>query len=355
MNRPFEHIEDPLQSLLANAFAQQQARKFLPRAPAKAGPPESERLGPARQSEGCAAGEIASADSFLEQLQEFLDQAEPENGVLAAEPPATASPNDGGWFAKTTWMEAAPAPAQAAGKPAREAETEGAAIAKPESAGTPPLAGLYPAGGAVNAGAFSDPPLRLDGEEAAAQVPPLRQARAPRKARAAGWRYAVLAMLAGSVLGLVVARHEGKAGQLRTAAAARSETKPSQSSALLTAPAAQPASRPALISDITSSAATGSARVSIDLQHPVKYRAYRLHHPERLYFDLQDAELAPPLLGRSIALDGGLIRKIRSAQRGPDVSRVTLETDGRCKYEASIVPDPDRLIIELQPRPSARK
>lgn len=343
--------------LLANAFAQQQAGRFPSRAPADVAWRESELLASVRQSEGSLAGGIGSTDSFLEQLQDFLDQAEPENGVLDLEQPAQASQNHGGWCGEVASpVVPAAAPAHGTGQPAPRTVTKSAPIAKPAGAGGSPSAGLYPAAGTVSPGGIRDHRWSVDAPEAAAQAPVRRQPQAPRKARstrAAAWRYALVAVLAGSVLGLAVARLQGKAGSLWPGAA-RPQAKP-QAAALSATPVLQPASGPVRISDITSSSGARSAQVRVDLQGPVTYRAYRLHNPERLYFDLQNADLAPPLLGRSVALDGGLVRKIRSAQRGPDVSRVTLETDGRCKYQASILPDPYRLIIQVQQRPSARK
>ena len=288
---------------------------------------------------------MGSTDSFLERLQEVLDQTEPENAVLELEPPAPAMQNAGDWLAEASGP--AVTPGHGNGQPAGKSDAQTVAIRKPASADKWSLARLHQFG-TINAGALLGPRRRPDVQHAAG-----------RRGNRAGRRYAVLAILAGCVLGLGLARQQGKAGRpLHPAAALPSETNPPQASnvpALLAAAAPQPATGPVLISGITSFTKASSAQVTVDLQGPVKYGAYRLHNPERLYFDLQHAELAPSLLGRSVVLDGSLVRTIRSAQRGPDVSRVTLETNGRCKYQASILPDPYRLIIELQQRPSARK
>lgn len=360
MNSPFNLQEDPLQTLLANAFAQQQAQEFLSRPPAEARWPNSELLTPVHQSDKGAAGEMCSADSFLQQLQQFLDQAEPESRAIEPEPSAPARQNAGCWLEETTSTAASCAtPAPGDGGSVCESEVQGATIQQPASVSESSFAPPDEPADAIHAAEFLRR-RRLEAQEEAVEVSAPRKPAPPQKSRfasGAGWRYAVLAILAGCVLGLGVARQEGKPGALRPAAAISPGTTPSEanSPALLASPAPQRASGPVLISDITSSAVSGAAQVSIDLQGPVQYRAYRLHNPERLYFDLQNADLAPPLLGRSVALNEGLIRKIRSAQHGPDVSRVTLETEGRCKYQASILPDPYRLIIELQQRPSARK
>lgn len=344
MNSPFDPREDRLQVLLANAFAQQQAQEFLSRRPADAGSPKSELLTPVHQGQCAAVAEMGSTDSFLERLQEVLDQTEPENGVLELDPPAPAMQNASDWLAEAS----APATTRAHGngQAVGKSEAQSVAIGKPASGNKWSLARLHQSAGIINARRLLGARRRPDAQDADG-----------RRGNRAGRLYAILAILAGCVIGLGLARQGSKASLLRPAAALPSQTKPQASNApaLSAAPVPQPATGPVLISDITSFTKASSAQVTIDLQGPVKYRAYRLHNPERLYFDLQYAELAPSLLGRSVVLDGSFVRKIRSAQRGPDVSRVTLETEGRCQYQASILPDPYRLIIELSQRPSARK
>ena len=346
----------------AHASAQQPAEDFLPRPAAAAGRPKVERPAPFQASEKVAGNETGSIDSFLGQLQKFLEQVEPDSGALEVEPPAAASQNHAAPLAALPPLRGPVAPpADRARQPMREVNAQPAAMPKPAIAAKLPLAALRHSTGSLKAGEVPGPRRRVAARESGAEPAIQETTRVPRKTwpvRSPGWRYAVLATLAGCVLGLGIAWQEGKAGPLQSVAALGAQAKTAQVSnppALLPASLPQAVTKPVLVSDITSVAADGAAQVSIDLQGPVQYRAYRLHHPERVYFDLQNAELAPQLLGRALALSGGLILKIRSAQRGPEISRVTVETNGLCEYQAGIVANPYRLVIKLRPRPSARK
>jgi N-acetylmuramoyl-L-alanine amidase len=90
-----------------------------------------------------------------------------------------------------------------------------------------------------------------------------------------------------------------------------------------------------------------SARVSIDLEREVQFRSERLKQPSRIYFDLRDTKLAPGLAGKTFDVEGGLLKKIRVAQFEQGRSRVVLEIDPHADYKAFLLPNPNRLIIEI--------
>ena len=97
-----------------------------------------------------------------------------------------------------------------------------------------------------------------------------------------------------------------------------------------------------------------SARVSIDLEREVQFKSERLKHPSRIYFDLRDTKLAGGLAGKSFDVQGGLLKKIRVAQFESGRSRVVLEVEPQAEYKAFLLPNPNRLIIEIRGTTTAK-
>ncbi|MEO7027941.1 MAG: AMIN domain-containing protein, partial [Acidobacteriaceae bacterium] len=89
-------------------------------------------------------------------------------------------------------------------------------------------------------------------------------------------------------------------------------------------------------------------RVAIDLGDEVEYQAARVEHPDRIFFDLHHAHLAPELIGKSFAVtDDGFLTRIRAAQYSDDVTRVVLDVHEVTDYSAFLLPNPYRLIIDI--------
>ena len=88
-------------------------------------------------------------------------------------------------------------------------------------------------------------------------------------------------------------------------------------------------------------------RVAIDLESDVKYGSQRISHPDRIFFDLRDTKLASTLVGKSFDVDDGFLKKIRVAQFQPGRTRVVLEVDNLSDYDAFLLPNPYRLIIDI--------
>ena len=97
-------------------------------------------------------------------------------------------------------------------------------------------------------------------------------------------------------------------------------------------------------------------RVAIDLQDQVEYEAARVPNPDRIYFDLHGAKVAPELIGRSVDVtDDGFLQRIRVAQFSNDVTRVVLDVSQVSEYSAFFLPNPWRLIIDIHgARPAAK-
>jgi N-acetylmuramoyl-L-alanine amidase len=89
-------------------------------------------------------------------------------------------------------------------------------------------------------------------------------------------------------------------------------------------------------------------RVAIDLGDDVKFEAARVPNPDRIYFDLHGAKLAPELIGKSFNVtDDGFLKRIRAAQASGDVTRVVLDVSDVTEYSAFLLPNPYRLIIDI--------
>lgn len=89
------------------------------------------------------------------------------------------------------------------------------------------------------------------------------------------------------------------------------------------------------------------SRVAIDLESDVKFASQRIAHPDRIFFDLRGTKLASTLVGKTFDVDDGFLKKIRVAQFQPGRTRVVLEVDDLSDYDAFLIPNPYRLIIDI--------
>jgi N-acetylmuramoyl-L-alanine amidase len=88
-------------------------------------------------------------------------------------------------------------------------------------------------------------------------------------------------------------------------------------------------------------------RIAIDLESEVKFGSQRIANPDRIFFDLRDTKLASTLVGKSFDVDDGFLKKIRVAQFQPGRTRVVLEVADLSDYDAFLLPNPYRLIIDI--------
>jgi N-acetylmuramoyl-L-alanine amidase len=88
-------------------------------------------------------------------------------------------------------------------------------------------------------------------------------------------------------------------------------------------------------------------RVAIDVEGDVKFSSQRIARPARIFFDLHDTRLASTLVGKTFDVDDGFLKKVRVAQFAPGRTRVVLEVDNLSDYDAFLVPNPSRLIIDI--------
>ncbi len=97
------------------------------------------------------------------------------------------------------------------------------------------------------------------------------------------------------------------------------------------------------------------SRVAIDLERDVKFESQRIDHPERIFFDLLDANLASTLLGKTFEVDDGLLKKIRVAQFQPGKARIVLEVADRSDYDTFLLTNPSRLVVDIHGKDIHRK
>ena len=93
-------------------------------------------------------------------------------------------------------------------------------------------------------------------------------------------------------------------------------------------------------------------RVVIDLNvapgEEIKYEAARVENPDRIFFDLGHARLAPEMVGKSFSVtDDGFLTRVRAAQYSGEVTRVVLDVHHVTEYSAFLLPNPLRLIIDI--------
>ncbi len=88
-------------------------------------------------------------------------------------------------------------------------------------------------------------------------------------------------------------------------------------------------------------------RVAIDVEQEVKFDSQRIARPDRIFFDLRDTKLASTLVGKTFDVDDGFLKKIRVAEFQPGRTRIVLEVDDLASYDAFLLPDPYRLIIDV--------
>ena len=88
-------------------------------------------------------------------------------------------------------------------------------------------------------------------------------------------------------------------------------------------------------------------RVVIAVQHRVNFDTLRLTRPDRIVFDLDDAELSPALRDRAFPVGRGFLQQIRVGQFKPTVARVVLDVRRLEDYTVFPLPNPFRLVVDI--------
>jgi N-acetylmuramoyl-L-alanine amidase len=88
-------------------------------------------------------------------------------------------------------------------------------------------------------------------------------------------------------------------------------------------------------------------RIAIDVESDVKFVSRRIDSPSRILFDLRNTKLASTLVGKDFDGEDGFLKKIRVAESAPGQTRVVLEIDNLSDYDAFLLPNPYRLVIDI--------
>ena len=104
----------------------------------------------------------------------------------------------------------------------------------------------------------------------------------------------------------------------------------------------------ATVSSIREWATPSYTRVVIDVDDEVKFEAGRIPNPDRIYFDLHDTKLVASLKDHVKDVDDGLLKKIRLGVNRVGITRVVLEVGQVTTYSAFLLPNPYRLVIDIQ-------
>jgi len=136
--------------------------------------------------------------------------------------------------------------------------------------------------------------------------------------------------------------------EAHTPAAEPAFSQPKLSEAEMNAPPPPRKGRLPLVTGVRHWSTPIYTRVAIDLQDEVQYEATRVPNPDRIFFDLHGARLSPELVGKSVEVtDDGFLKRIRVAQFSNDVTRVVLDVSDVSEYSAFLLPNPWRLIIDV--------
>jgi N-acetylmuramoyl-L-alanine amidase len=96
-----------------------------------------------------------------------------------------------------------------------------------------------------------------------------------------------------------------------------------------------------------------TSRVTIDLSHQVRYEAHPLKGdpskglPPRIYVDLFRTKLAMDATD-PISVEDGVLRQVRVGQFSTDVVRIVIDLTAPGEYNAYLLSDPYRLVLDIQ-------
>ena len=94
-------------------------------------------------------------------------------------------------------------------------------------------------------------------------------------------------------------------------------------------------------------AASGSIRAIIELDSDVRYKEARIADPDRIYFDISNAQLSDDFLNRDIPVKEQVLKRIRVAQNRPDLVRVVFDISMVTNYSVSELHNPFRILLDL--------
>lgn len=93
------------------------------------------------------------------------------------------------------------------------------------------------------------------------------------------------------------------------------------------------------------------SRIVISVEGEVKFESNRLPNPDRIVLDLTNARLSSALVGKTFPVEDGFLRQIRLGQYQPTITRVVLDVEKIEDYSVFTLPNPFRLVIDINGPP----
>ncbi len=92
-------------------------------------------------------------------------------------------------------------------------------------------------------------------------------------------------------------------------------------------------------------------RIVINVEGEVKFESSRVPNPDRIVLDLQDAKLSSALVGKTFPVENGFLQQVRIGQYQPRVTRVVLDVAKIEEYSVFTLPNPFRLVVDINGPP----
>ncbi len=113
-------------------------------------------------------------------------------------------------------------------------------------------------------------------------------------------------------------------------------------------PVMSPSGSRAVIGAIQRAVLANTVRVTLELDREVAYHEERISGPDRVFFDLKAAQLAPELVDAVLSFPDDIVRQIRTGRHPNGTVRVVLDLDGVARYSVFTLYNPFRLVIDCE-------
>jgi N-acetylmuramoyl-L-alanine amidase len=104
----------------------------------------------------------------------------------------------------------------------------------------------------------------------------------------------------------------------------------------------------AVLGNIQRAVLESTVRVTLGLDREVAYHEERIAGPDRVFFDLKGAQLAPELVDAVLSYSDDIVRQIRTGRHPNGTVRVVLDLDGVLRYSVFTLYNPFRLVIDFE-------
>ncbi len=88
-------------------------------------------------------------------------------------------------------------------------------------------------------------------------------------------------------------------------------------------------------------------RIVIDKSASLKYAMHELKNPDRLVFDIQNAQIDDAVDREPLPVHDGILKQVRSSQYDPTTVRIVLDLANIKSYMVFPLHEPDRLVIDV--------